>query len=128
MPFVFAGAWVYANDLERLAQQYRNVTYKGVVSASEAAQINVDYIWALLPIEDEVTRYAFPSKSSSYVFSGALIAAVCGNEISVAKWVADNRLGVVVAPELDALCQFFFNVERGQYDAETFDFERKELK
>ena len=62
------------------------------------------------------------------MFSGALIAAVCGNEISVAKWVADNRLGVVVAPELDALCQFFFNVERGQYDAETFDFERKELK
>lgn len=128
LPFVFAGAGVYANDLERLAQQYSNVTYKGLVSASEAAQINVDYTWALLPIEDEVTRYAFPSKSSSYVFSGALIAAVCGNEISVAKWVADNRLGVVVTPELDALCQFFFNVERGQYDAETFDFERKELK
>lgn len=128
LPFVFAGAGVYANDLERLAQQYSNVTYKGLLSASEAAQINVDYTWALLPIEDEVTRYAFPSKSSSYVFSGALIAAVCGYEISVAKWVADNRLGVVVAPELDALCQFFFNVERGQYDAETFDFERKELK
>lgn len=128
LPFVFAGAGVYANDLERLAQQYSNVTYKGLVSASEAAQINVDYTWALLPIEDEVTRYAFPSKSSSYVFSGALIAAVCGNEISVAKWVADNRLGVVVTPKLDALCQFFFNVERGQYDAETFDFERKELK
>ena len=62
------------------------------------------------------------------MFSGALIAAVCGNEISVAKWVADNRLGVVVAPEVDALCQFFFNVERGQYDAEAFNYERGELK
>ena len=82
----------------------------------------------IAPIEDEVTRYAFPSKSSSYVFSGALIAAVCGKETSVAKWVADNRLGVVIAPEVDAMCQFFFNVERGQYDAETFDFERNELK
>ena len=62
------------------------------------------------------------------MFSGALIAAVCGNETSVAKWVTDNRLGVVVAPEVDAVCQFFFNVERGQYDAEAFDYERGELK
>lgn len=128
LPFVFAGAGVYAADLERLAQQYSNVTYRGLVSASDAAQLNADYTWALLPIEDEVTRYAFPSKSSSYVFSGALIAAVCGNETSVAKWVTDNQLGVVVAPEVDALCQFFFNVERGQYDAEAFDYERGELK
>jgi len=128
LPFVFAGAGVYAVDLEQLAQQHSNVTYKGLVSASDAAQLNADYTWALLPIEDEVTRYAFPSKSSSYVFSGALIAAVCGNETSVAKWVTDNRLGVVVAPEVDALCQFFFNVERGQYDAEVFDYERGELK
>src|SRR5690606_7211435 len=128
LPFVFAGAGVYAADLDKLAQQHSNVTYKGVVSASDAAQLNADYTWALLPIEDEVTRYAFPSKSSSYVFSGALIAAVCGNETSVAKWVTDNRLGVVVASEVDALCQFFFNVERGQYDAEAFDYERGELK
>ncbi|SUD59728.1 putative glycosyl transferase [Ectopseudomonas oleovorans] len=128
LPFVFAGAGVYAADLEKLAQQHSNVTYKGLVSASDAAQLNADYTWALLPIEDEVTRYAFPSKSSSYVFSGALIAAVCGNETSVAKWVTDNRLGVVVAPEVDAVCQFFFNVERGQYDAEAFNYERGELK
>ncbi len=128
LPFVFAGAGVYAADLEQLAQQHSNVTYKGLVSASDAAQLNADYTWALLPIEDEVTRYAFPSKSSSYVFSGALIAAVCGNETSVSKWVTDTRLGVVVAPEVDALCQFFFDVENGQHGAESFDFERKELK
>ena len=128
LPFVFAGAGVYAADLERLAQQYNNVTYKGLVSASDAAQLNADYVWALLPIEDEVTRYAFPSKSSSYVFSGALIAAVCGTETSVAQWVTDNRLGMVVVPEVDTLCQFFFNVEHGSYNASDFDFERGELK
>ena len=114
--------------MEKLAEKHSNVTYNGLVSASDAAQINADYTWALLPIEDEVTRYAFPSKSSSYVFSGALIAALCGNETSVAKWVTDNRLGVVVAPEVDALCQFFFNVERGQYDTKAFEYERGELK
>lgn len=128
LPFIFAGGGVYASDLERLAQQYRNVTYKGLLSASDAAQISAEYTWALLPIEDEVTRYAFPSKSSSYVFSGALIAAVCGNETSVAKWVVDNRLGVVIMPEIEVLIKFFFDVERGRFNPLDFDFEREELK
>lgn len=128
LPFVFAGAGVYSDDLAQLAQQYENVTYKGLISASDAAQLNSDYAWALLPIEDEVTRYAFPSKSSSYVFSGALIAAVCGNQTSVAQWVADNRVGVVIEPTAGELCQFFFDVEHGQYDVAAFDVEREELK
>lgn len=128
LPFVFAGAGVYAADLELLAQKYTNVTYKGLVSASDAAQLNADYTWALLPIEDNVTQYAFPSKSSSYVFSGALIAAVCGNETSVAQWVTEHQLGVVVKPGTEALCQFFIDVEQGKYGDSRFDFEREELK
>ncbi|RDL44052.1 glycosyltransferase [Marinomonas piezotolerans] len=128
LPFVFAGAGVYASDLDQLAQRHSNVTYKGVVSASDAAQLNADFEWALLPIEDEVTRYAFPSKSSSYVFSGALIAAVCGSETSVARWVVNNRLGEVIVPSDEALSQFFLNVENALYDAKDFDLERSELK
>lgn len=128
LPFVFAGGGVFAGDLEQLAQQYDNVTYKGLVSASDAAQLNADYAWALLPIENEVTRYAFPSKSSSYVFSGALIAAVCGNETSVAQWVVENRLGLVVEPGHNALCRFFSAVEQGEVDGSAFDLKRKNLK
>lgn len=128
LPFVFAGAGVYAADLEQLASKYDNVHYKGLVSASDAAQLNADYAWALLPIEDEVTRYAFPSKSSSYVFSGALIAAVCGNQTSVAQWVVENRLGVVVEPDHKALCRFFSAVEQGEIDGSAFDLKRKNLK
>lgn len=128
LPFVFAGAGVYADDLERLAQKYSNVYYKGLVSATNAAQLNADYVWALLPIEDEVTRYAFPSKSSSYVFSGALIATVCGSETSVAQWVSNNRLGVVIEPEPEALCRFFLDVEQGRFDVSEFDISRKALK
>lgn len=128
LPFVFAGAGVYAADLEQLASRYENVSYKGLVSASDAAQLNAEYGWALLPIEDEVTRYAFPSKSSSYVFSGAMIAAVCSETTSVAQWVRDNRLGVVVEPTAEALCQFFLNVEQGMFDVSEFDLDRESLK
>jgi hypothetical protein len=128
LSFVFAGAGVFAERLKELAAKHDNVTYLGFVSALEAAQLNAAYQWALLPIEDEVTRFAFPSKSSSYVFSGALVAAICGAETSVAKWVLENNLGVVLNPDADELCQFFRAVENGSLPTEPFDTDRGKLK
>lgn len=128
LPFVFAGAGVFSGELKELAARHGNVTYLGLISALEAAQLNADYQWALLPIEDEVTRFAFPSKTSSYVFSGALIAAICGAHTSVAKWVGENKLGVVLEPGVDELCQFFRDVEKGSLSLESFNNERHALK
>lgn len=128
LPFVFAGAGVYARALEQLADECPNVAYKGLVSAAEAAELNAGYQWALLPIEDEVTRYAFPSKSSSYVYSGAYIAAVCGEHTAVAQWVREHRLGLVVEADVPDLVQFFFAVEKGEADTASLDTERSELK
>jgi hypothetical protein len=128
LQFVFAGVGVYANELQALAETYINVSYKGLVSASEAAQLSADYEWALLPIEDEVTRFAFPSKSSSYVFSGAKILAVCGIHTSVAEWVTDNGLGIVIEPSIDSLCKTFFAIESGKYNKLEFDTHREQLK
>lgn len=128
LPFVFAGSGVFSERLKELAAKHDNVTYLGFVSALEAAQLNADYQWALLPIEDEVTRFAFPSKSSSYVFSGALVAAICGAETSVAKWVLENNLGIVLNPTADELCQFLRAVENGSLSPESFDTVRSKLK
>lgn len=128
LPFVFAGAGIYAEQLKQLDERHENVVYKGLVSPSSAAQLNTDYSWALLPIEDDVTRFAFPSKSSSYVFSGTKIAAVCGHHTSVAAWVMDNKLGVVIAPKTNPLVEFFFAVENDLYDEMEFDMNRKQLK
>ncbi len=128
LPFVFAGAGVYAAALENLAGKYVNVTYKGLISASEAAQLSADYEWALLPIEDEVTKFAFPSKSSSYVLAGAKIVAVCSCTTSVAQWVTSNAIGVVVEPGVDSLCQFFFAIERDEYRNLQLNIDRAPLK
>lgn len=128
LPFVFAGAGVFSENLKELATKHGNVTYLGFVSALEAAQLNANYQWALLPIEDEVTRFAFPSKSSSYVFSGAMVAAICGAETSVATWVLENNLGVVLDPAADELCQFFRAVENGDLSPESFNTDRGKLK
>lgn len=129
LPFVFAGAGVYAKDLMNIAGRLtENVVYHGLVSPAQAAQLNCDYEWALLPIEDEVTRYAFPSKSSSYVFSDAKILAICSPETSVAQWVLKNGLGVVRDPSVQSLCDFFFCVERGGVPPEIFSTDRSSLK
>ncbi|KGD61223.1 hypothetical protein T9A_01672 [Alcanivorax jadensis T9] len=129
LPFTFAGGGVFSPDLEGLAARFPDqVTYHGLVSPAAAAQLNADYQWALLPIEDEVTRFAFPSKTSSYVFSGALILAVCGEATSVAQWVQDYRLGCVVAPDAAALAEFFRRVENAEVDAAGFDMDRTALK
>lgn len=128
LPFVFAGAGVYADDLKNLAEKYVNVTYKGLVSASEAAQLSADYEWALLPIEDDVTKFAFPSKSSSYVLAGAKIVAVCSCTTSVAQWVTSNAIGVVVEPSVESLCQFFSAIERNEYSNLQLNIDRTSLK
>jgi len=128
LEFAFAGGGVYAQRLQQLADRYLKVRYDGLVSATEAAQLNADYEWALLPIEDDVTRYAFPSKSSSYVFSGAFILAVCGEHTSVARWVISCRLGAVVEPNTAALVGAFQKIERGETDTGELDGDRVELK
>jgi len=128
IPFVFAGGGVFSPELKRLSDEFDLVTYLGVISAKEAAELSANYEWALLPIKDEVTRFAFPSKSSSYVFSAALVAAICGNETSVANWVTSNKLGVVVNPDVDSLCDFFKQVEENSITKSEFDNDRSKLK
>lgn len=129
LKFVFAGGGVYSNDLKNLSEKYKfNVDYYGFVSPEKAAKLNCEYEWALLPIEDEVTKYAFPSKSSSYVFSNAKILAICSNTTSVAQWVVKKNIGCVVAPNIDDIVDFFFQVERNEISDDIFDMERKSLK
>lgn len=110
--FTFAGGGVHAPDVKALADDYEQVNYLGVIPATEAAELVNQHKWALLPIDDEVTKYAFPSKSSAYALSGAGVLAVCGEDTSVARWVTQHGVGVVCAPDQEALVRCFFSLER----------------
>ncbi len=112
LPFVFAGGGVYRGAVEKLASQFAQVSYLGVLPADQAADLLRGYSFGLMPIDDEVTNYAFPSKSSSYVFSGCQVIAICGADTSVAQWVHDNQLGFVAEPEIDAVTQLFHKLEQ----------------
>ncbi len=113
LEFSFAGGGVYAKHINETSKLYKKVKYEGVISANEAAQLSSKYEWALLPIKDEITRYAFPSKTSSYVFSGSKILAICGHNTNVSKWVKLHRLGLTVKPDLDEIVETLFKIEKG---------------
>jgi len=127
LPFAFAGGGIHAPLLRKLSDKYEKFSYFGCVPAHQALQISADYLWALLPIEDEVTRFAFPSKSSSYVLSGALLLAICSPCTSVAKWVENNKIGLHIPPDPVILCNFFKQVELLEIDYSAFDLSRREL-
>ncbi|MGJ7461963.1 glycosyltransferase [Halomonas sp. MA07-2] len=101
--FTFAGGGVYAKDIRLLADSYPNVTYLGLVPTEEAARLLVRHRWGLMPIDDVVTRYAFPSKSSCYLVSGCKILAVCSEETSVGTWIKEKACGEVAKPDVESV-------------------------
>lgn len=90
--------------------------------------MNCKYQWALLPIDDEVTRYAFPSKLSSYVFAGAKVLAICGSDTIVANRVSRYSLGAVCEPDERSLVNSFFIVERKDELYREDEDKREEFK
>ena len=111
LPFVFAGGGIHSDAIQQLANQFENVSYLGVLPAVEAAHLLRQYSFGLMPIDDEVTKYAFPSKSSSYIFSGCQIIAICGKDTSVYDWVNNNELGYVAEPNIESLVKLFHKLE-----------------
>ena len=121
LPFVFAGGGVFSNDIAKLADAFEQMSYLGVLSPTEAQALNQRYEWALLPIDDEVTKYAFPSKSSAYLVAGVSILSICSEDTAVAKWVSENGYGFNVAPNKTELVKAFFALERRKIKPVQFD-------
>lgn len=109
--FTFAGNGVYARDIKKLADSYPGVTYLGLVPTEEASRLLVRHRWGLMPIDDEVTRYAFPSKSSCYLVSGCKILAVCSETTSVATWIKEKACGDVARPDVDSVVRALQTIE-----------------
>jgi hypothetical protein len=110
--FTFIGDGAYSGQLKNLSDEHLNVRYLGAKPVAQASRLVAEHTWALLPIDDEVTYYAFPSKSSSYVLAECAILSVCSPDTSVAKWVENNKFGVNVIPDKKALVDAFFEIER----------------
>jgi len=113
LPFLFIGAGLYSDDIRLLSSKHQDVIYVGLVDAIIANELTSKYEWALLPIDDEVAKYAFPSKTSSYLSCGMNILSICSEQTSVARWVVDNNYGVNSLPKVDDVVNVFLKIENG---------------
>jgi len=128
LPFVFVGGGKYTNKLTELDNEDNLFNYYGQVDSKTAQEFSYKFEWALLPIDDDVTLYAFPSKASTYVCSNSKILSICGEETVVAKWVKRNKLGLSINPDLKEVVNIFHKIESNQFSNLNFDMDRKTLR
>lgn len=114
LKFTFIGDGYFSAKVEKLSFQYDSVSFLGYKEPVEASEIVSRHRWALLPIEDEITKFAFPSKSSSYVMLGCNILAICSNTTSVSSWVNQYKLGLSIEPNYESVVKSFFKLERNE--------------
>ncbi len=114
LKFVFIGGGVYSKQLKKLSDKYENFSYQGFLPPPEASKYIESSSWALLPIDDAVTRYAFPSKSSTYAAFGIPIIGICGKETSVGQWLLNGPFGIVIEPEEDVFIKLLEDIDCGK--------------
>ena len=128
LKFIFIGGGIYANKILEQSKNNPLVKYFKKMPFLKAKIIAENYEWALAPIDDQITKFAFPSKLSTYACTGAKILAICGEQTSVAQWTQDNRLGVAVKPKIEDLVEIFFQIEKQTLQDTFIDLERYQLK
>lgn len=111
LEFSFAGGGIYAPEIQALDDAFPQVKYYGYLKPQVASQLVAEHRWALLPIEDEVTKYAFPSKSSSYLASGCRILGICGPDTSVASWIDSTNSGLHVEARVSEVVKALHAIE-----------------
>jgi len=113
LPFLLIGGGLFAEEARLLSTKYKDIKFERLVDVKKAYELSYKYEWALLPIDDEATKYAFPSKTSSYVSCGLKILSICSNHTIVAKWILKNNYGINSLPNIDDLVNIFFKIEKG---------------
>ena len=81
--------------------------------------------WGILPIEDEVTKYAYPSKISSYILNDCKIFAICGNNTNISRFIKSNHVGVVSEPEINNIVQSLFKIEQQKIELNSMTADYK---
>lgn len=120
MDLHFLGEGVVKDQLVDLAAEHDHVYFHGHVAFSEASIFIENCHAGIVSIEDNVYKYAYPSKTLTYSGLGTPIFALIENESNLAKEVLTNELGVVcenrdVGGVSDAFARLFDGVRSGNF-------------
>ena len=128
LKFTFIGAGINSSLIKELAENNKSVTYLGKLPSIEASKYLAKKQWAILSIEDEITNYAFPSKTSSYVINDCKIFAICGENTSINKFINRLDLGIVSKPSITEIVENLFKIENNALEHKSIPIDyKKEL-
>ena len=111
LKIAFVGGGVFKEKIRALDENQPNFSYFGKVSGKEALEITARYTWGLLPIEPRVLRFGFPSKVPTYLSAGCRLFCVTDVNSSLARWINEGDLGVVMMPIVGEIIRGFFDLE-----------------
>lgn len=119
--FTFIGSGIHSADVDDLSKSVQGVTYLGRLGPDKSSEIVSRHKWALLPIDERVDNYAFPSKTSSYIMSKCNIIGICGDDTEVSAWLKTNEFGLSSDKNVDDIVQMLFRTEKFNGKAITDD-------
>lgn len=125
LEFVFVGGGVFSQKIHELSKKYPQVKYIGKTSSLDASIEMQKHDWGILPIEDEVTKYAYPSKISSYILNDCKIFAICGNNTNISRFIKSNHVGVVSEPEINNIVKSLFKIEQQKIELNSMTADYK---
>lgn len=114
LPFFYVGGGYYKSAFESLSLEFPHIRCLGEMAADAAARAIAACDWAVLPLEDSVMKFAFPSKSATYVLAGARILAISSPGTALATWVEQNGYGLNAAPESSAVAKAMMEIEQAE--------------
>ena len=125
LSFTFLGSGTHAHLFRELSDRWSNVVCLGYLPLDEAIEVLGQHEWGLLPVNNSVLKYAFPSKTSAYAAAGCKILAICEQDSSLASWVYSGQRGLVSLPVVESIIDAFFSIERGEstFNAKVEDYD-----
>ena len=111
LEFNFAGGGIYSKEILQFSENNSLINYHGVISPEDSAYLAGSYEWALLPIDDRVLDYAFPSKASTYIKVGSKILSISKENSYISEWVEKKNLGINCSPDIAKLVATFKSIE-----------------
>ena len=121
---LFVGEGAALDDMKILAKglegQIRFIPHQPIAIARQMiAEADI----AIVSLQDEVIRYAFPSKTMTYLSEGTPILAMVEKNSELAEFVSSKGLGAVVIPgDTDGIYKFFKSLSENQ-----LEFNRKHI-
>lgn len=111
--FIFIGGGIYSNLFDELGYKFDNVTVMKYLPANKTMEIMCECEWGILPIREDILKYAFPSKASAYIAAKLKILAICTENSAVHDFINENNNGLICESNTKAIVSKLIEIENG---------------